>query len=301
MFTGGLLSPTLTPIDPDSLAIDVDRLANHCNWLLTKGCHGVVLFGTTGEATSFSGKERVSALDGILERGVPADRLMVGVGTCSLTETAELGRHALQAGVKDLLVLPPFYYKNPDDQGLIDHFEAVVARLDEYNPALHLYHIPPVAGVGFSVELVGKLREKLPQIVGIKDSSGDWNNTEALIRAHPGLSVFCGSEVFLLDTMRSGGAGCITATANINASKIRELYDSWQGDGADAQQEAITDFRKHVQKAKPVPAMKALLARHRADPVWNALRPPFRPLTGEQTDALEADLVESASGIPALS
>lgn len=301
MFTGGLLSPTLTPIDPETLAIDVERLANHCDWLLTKGCHGVVLFGTTGEAASFSAKERMAALDGILERGVPADRLMVGVGTCSLTETAELGNHALRGGVKDLLVLPPFYYKNPDDQGLIDHFEAVAARLDQNKPALHLYHIPPVAGVGFSVDLVGKLRERLPQIVGIKDSSGDWNNTEALMKAHPGLSVFCGSEVFLLDTMRTGGAGCITATANVNASGIRALYDSWQGRDADAQQESITDFRKRVQKAKPVPAMKALLAHHREDPAWNTLRPPFRPLTVEQRDALEADLTESACGIPAFS
>ena len=300
MFTGGLLSPTLTPIDPHTLAIDVERLANHCNWLLTKGCHGIVLFGTTGEAASFSAKERMAALESILDRGVPADRLMVGVGTCSLTETAELGNHALQVGVKDLLVLPPFYYKNPDDQGLIDHFEAVAARLDEHKPALHLYHIPPVAGVGFSVELVGKLRERLPQIVGIKDSSGDWNNTEALINAHPGLAVFCGSEVFLLDTMRAGGAGCITATANVNASGIRTLYDSWQDNDADAQQASITDFRKRVQKAKPVPAMKALLAHHRADSAWNTLRPPFRPLTVEQRDALEADLTESAFGIPTL-
>jgi len=297
MFRKGLLSPTLTPVKAD-LSIDMDRFAAHVRWLLARGCHGVVLFGTTGEATSFSADERREALDGLVARGVPAQRLMVGIGTCSIPETAALGRHALDIGTQDLLILPPFYYKNPPEDGLVAHFEAVVERLGRTDADLHLYHIPPVAGVGFSVELVGRLRERIPAIVGIKDSSGDWQNTAELIRAHEGLSVFCGSEPFLLETLRAGGAGCITATANVNAANIRELYDHWQAADAETRQASLTDFRKRVQGFNPIPAMKALLAQERGESVWRNVRPPFQPLPEERLKELQAQLQAGTLGVP---
>lgn len=297
MIRNGLLSPTLTPVRED-LSIDTVRFAEHVNWLLEWGCHGVVLFGTTGEAVSFSADERRQALDALIDLGVPAQKLMVGVGTCSITETASLARHALQSGCRDLLMLPPFFYKNPTDEGLIAHFEALVERIGPHEADLHLYHIPPVAGVGFSVDLVGRLRERIPAIVGIKDSGGDQDNTLALIRAHKGLAVFCGSEPFLLETVRAGGAGCITATANINAASIRVTYDGWQEPGADERQAALTDFRQRVQAFNPVPAMKALLASEREQPVWRNVRPPFRPLTDDRLEALKQELRAGALGIP---
>jgi len=299
MFRSGLLSPSLTPVRED-LALDTDRFAAHVSWLLQAGCHGVVVFGTTGEATSFSTDERRRALDALIARGVPAEQLMVGVGTCSIPETVALGRHAIEAGSRDLLLLPPFYYKNPSDEGLVAHFEAVAEGLGQSDVSLHLYHIPPVAGVGFSVDLVGRLRERIPSITGIKDSSGDWENTSALIRAHDGLSVFCGSEPFLLDTLRAGGAGCITATANVNAAAIRALYDDWETEDAGARQAALTDFRERLQSFNPVPAMKALLASEREDPVWRNVRPPFLAMPENRLAALYAELQAGILKVPSM-
>jgi len=299
MFASGLLAPTLTPLG-ESGAIDHARLAAHVRWLLQAGCHGVVLFGTTGEATSFSTEERRAALDALVNGGIPADRLMVGIGTCNIPDTVALGRHALAAGVEDLLILPPFYYKGPEDAGLIAHFEAVAAGLGNRRHAIHLYHIPPVAVVGFSVELVGRLRERLPQVRGLKDSSGDIETTRAMIRAHPEMAIFCGSEAFLLDTLTAGGAGCITATANVNAAHIRDAYDRWREPEAPARQAALTEFRKYIQAYKAIPAMKALLAEARGDPGWRAVRPPFLPLSEEAADRMRADLAGTSLGMPDL-
>lgn len=298
MVASGLLAPTLTPLDPDG-GIDTGRLAAHAAWLLRRGCHGVLLFGTTGEATSFATEERQRALEALLAAGMPAQRLMVGIGTCNLPETVALGRHALAAGVHDLLVLPPFYYKGPEDDGLIAYFEALVAGLGG-EPRIHLYHIPPVAGVGFSVELVGRLRARLPQVVGLKDSSGDLANTLALLEANPEMAIFCGSEAFLLETLKAGGAGCITATANINAAAIRGLLDGWQGPDAAEQQAALAALRRRVEPYRPIPAMKALLAELRGDPDWRRLRPPFLPLSEAETATLLAELQASNQGLPEL-
>ena len=289
----GVIAPMLTPFGEDG-APDPARFVAHGRWLLEDGCHALAVFGTTGEANSLSFDERRRLLEALVEGGVDPARLMVGTGYCSLTETVEATRHALALGCADVLMLPPFYYKAVSDDGLFAYMAEVIERVGDARLGIYLYHIPPVAQVGFSVDLVARLAAAFPEtVVGLKDSSGDWSNTKAVIDAVPGLNVFAGSEVFLLQTLRTGGAGSITATGNVNARAIRHLYDSWQTPEADALQDHITSLRQTVQTRPMIPILKAIVAHYRGDPGWARLRPPFLPL--EAADAAEgiAELEEA--------
>lgn len=291
----GVLAPVLTPFRAD-LSPDADRLVAHCRWLLEdEGASGLVLFGTTGEANSLSAGEREELLAHVVAGGLPAERLMAGTGCCALSDTVRLTRHALAHGVRRVLLLPPFYYKAVDDEGLYRAVAETIERVGDPALRVYLYHIPPVAQVGYAPALVERLRAAYPEvIVGLKDSSGDWSNTAALLERFEGegFAVFPGSEVFLLDGLRAGAAGCITATGNVNMAAIRRAFDGWQGPEADALQAEITALRKTVQAYPMIPALKAILARHLGDPGWATVRPPFAELAAERAEALMADLAD---------
>ena len=176
------------------------------------------------------------------------------------------------------MLLPPFYYKGVSDDGVFASIAEVVQRVADARLRIYLYHIPPMAGVGFSLPVIERLLKAFPGVVvGLKDSSGDWKNTEALLKSFPGFEVFPGSETFLLDALRLGGAGCISATANVNVAAMRQLLDAWTAPTADAQQAQLTAVRAAVQKYPLVSANKAILASAHADPGWNVVRPPLRP------------------------
>ena len=288
----GVLVPVLTPFtrggDPDPL-----RFAAFCRFLLDQGADGLAIFGTTSEANSMSAAERMELLDRLVAAGIPPEKLMPGAGACSVTEAAQLIRHALGHGVGGVLMLPPFYYKGMDDDGLFAFFAGVIERVGSAALRMFLYHIPPQTVLGLSLDLVGRLIEAYPDtVVGLKDSSGDWSNTQALIERFPGFSVFPGSEVFLLDGLRAGGVGCITATGNVNVPGIRRVYENWRTPQADALQTEITLARKTIQAYPMVPALKAIVAHFHHDPDWAAVRPPMVKLGEAQTKALLADLAK---------
>jgi 4-hydroxy-tetrahydrodipicolinate synthase len=288
----GVLVPVLTPFtragDPDA-----GRLIAFCRWLLDQGADGLAIFGTTGEANSMSAGERMELLDKLVAAGIPPARLMPGTGACSITESVALARHALGHGVGGVLMLPPFYYKGMDDDGLFAFFAAVIERVGSPALRVFLYHIPPQTVLGLSLDLVGRLIRAYPDtVVGLKDSSGDWNNTAALLDRYPGFAVFPGSEVFLLDGLRKGAVGCITATGNVNVPGIRKVYENWQTPQADELQAAITLTRKTVQAYPMVPALKRIVAHFHNDPDWAAVRPPMVKLPEAQAQALLADLAK---------
>jgi len=288
----GVLVPVLTPFTPRGEP-DAGRFVAFCRWLLDQGARGLAIFGTTSEANSMSGSERMALLDALIETGIPAEKLMPGVGACSITEAVGLARHAVDHGCGGVLMLPPFYYKGVPDNGIFSFVSGVVDRVASAALRIYLYHIPPVAQVGYSLDLVGRLIKAYPEsVVGLKDSSGDWSNTAALLDRYPGFAVFPGSEVFLLDALRKGGAGCITASGNVNVPGIRKLYENWRGLQADALQAEVTALRKALQAYPMVPALKRIVAHFHNDPDWAAVRPPLVPLDAAQSQALLADLAK---------
>ncbi|HEU4385221.1 MAG TPA: dihydrodipicolinate synthase family protein [Anaeromyxobacteraceae bacterium] len=298
---GGVLAPVLTPFRAD-LEPDVDRLVRHCRWLLSQGCAGLAPFGTTSEANSLSAGERQSLLERLLEGGLDAARLVPGTGCCALTETVGLTRHAVRAGCAGALLLPPFYYKQVSEDGLFRSFAEVIERVGDARLRLYLYHIPPVAQVPIGVGLVERLLRAYPETVaGIKDSSGDFANTQALLAlSGSGLDVFVGSERFLLANMRGGGAGCITATGNVNPAAIARLHREWRSAGAEALQAGLDALRGLVERFPVIAALKEILAHHGADPAWRTVRPPLTSLTQPQAGELLAGLSRLGFAMPGL-
>ena len=298
----GVLSPVVTPFRRD-LSPDVERYVRHCKWLLAHGCSGLAAFGTNSEANSLSVDERMLLLEALVQGGVPAAKLMPGTGMCALTDSVRLTAHAVKLGCAGVLMLPPFYYKGVPDEGLYRNFAEVIERVGDARLQLYLYHIPPVAQVPITLGLIERLLKAYPgAVAGIKDSSGDWNNTKAVLDAcaKSDFDVFAGNEVFLLATLRGGGRGCITATGNVNPGPINHLYENWRTPQADALQAGITATRGMLQKYPMIPALKAVIGHWGGDPDWVTVRPPLVELTAEQQHSLVAELTAVGFDMPGL-
>lgn len=287
----GVFSPVLMPFNAD-YSPSVNRFVKHCHWLLNQGV-GLSVFGTNSEANSLGVDEKRGLLDALLDAGVAPDRLMPGTGACALTDTIALTRHAVAAGCAGVLMLPPFYYKGVSDEGLFRSFATVIDAVADSRLRVYLYHIPPVSQVAISLKLIERLLKAYPgAIAGVKDSSGEWSNTEAMLREFQpaGFDVFAGSESFLLQTLRGGGAGCITATGNVNPGPIVELFRHWQDADADQRQAGLNATRKVFQKLPMIAAMKSAIAWQSGDAGWATLRPPLIELDEAQRVQIKAEL-----------
>ncbi len=297
----GVLSPVVTPFDAD-LQPDARRFLRHCRWLLDQDV-GLAVFGTNSEANSMSVAEKIALLDALIDAGLPPARMMPGTGCCALTDSVALTRHAVRRGCAGVLMLPPFYYKGVSDDGLFRSYAEVIERVSESSLRIYLYNIPPVSQVPISLALIERLLQAYPAtIAGIKDSSGDWSNTQAVLeRFQPrGFDVFAGSETFLLATLRGGGAGCITATGSVNPRRIAELARRWRDPDADKQQVALDAVRTVFQQFPMIPALKAAIAHHTADPGWVTVRPPLVELDPPQKNALVQALQSVGFAMPGL-
>jgi 4-hydroxy-tetrahydrodipicolinate synthase len=294
----GVIAPILTPFENDG-RIARDLWISHAKWVLDQGAHYLSPFGTTGEALSVSLRERVQALEWLVEAGISADRLMPGTGVTALPETVELTVHAVSLGCAGVMVLPSFFYTGVGDGGQARYFGELIERVA--NPAMRmiLYHIPQNSGVPVGPALTARLNEAFPDtVVAYKDSAGDWNNTAAVIAAAPRVAVFPSSEAQLTKGLASGAAGCISATVNLNAAAIRVVYDATHA-GKDVSEAdvAIKAFRKTIQDAGLIPAMKAVLAVRSGDRRWLNLRAPHENATLEGGEALLAALGKAADHI----
>jgi 4-hydroxy-tetrahydrodipicolinate synthase len=298
----GVLSPVVTPFKAD-LSPDGDRFVRHCKWLLKNGCTGLAVFGTNSEANSLSVEEKLSLLAALLHAGVPGSALMPGTGHCALPATVRLTANALKMGCAGVLMLPPFYYKGVSDEGLYRYFSEVIERVGDERLRVYLYHIPPVTQVPISLKLIGRLLSRYPGIVaGAKDSSGDWSNTKAMLDefGKAGFDVFPGSEQFLLDGMRAGGVGCISATANVNPGPIDQVFKNWRSAEADKLQAGISATRKIMQKYPMIPALKSVVAHFGNDAEWRRVRPPLVELTSGEEAALIPELKAAGFSMPGL-
>jgi len=291
----GVLAPVVTPFKQD-LSPDRERFIAHCRWLLSQNC-GLAVFGTNSEANSLSMEERARLLDELVAAGVDPSRMMPGTGCCSIMETVKLTAQAVEHGCAGVLMLPPFYYKDVSEEGLYRYFSEVVQRVGDARLKIYLYHIPPVAVVGITTGLVERLLAAYPTaIAGMKDSSGDWNNTKTFLGAFSksAFDVFVGSESFLLANMRNGGVGTISATTNVNPAAIHKLYREWDtADDADQQQSKLNAVRAVLSNRKypsMIAALKQAIAIYADDPAWAKVRPPLVELTAEQANTLTAEL-----------
>lgn len=275
----GLFAPALTPITAE-LGIDHARFARFCGWLMDEGeVDGLAIFGTTSEANSFSPSQRMEATDRLVASGIDASALMPGTGACALADTVALTAHAVEAGAGGVLMLPPFYYKIATDDGLFGYISEVIERVGDSRLKIYLYHIPPMAVVGYSLDLIGRLIDAYPDtVVGLKDSTGKWDVTKSIIDSFPGFNVFPGSEAYLLDSMKAGGAGCISASANVNGKAIRDLINNWDKPGADEKMEFVRSVRATIQDYPLIGALKGLAAHYTGDETWSATMPPLQSL-----------------------
>jgi len=288
----GLIAPILSPFT-DDLSFDQITYNKLAKNLLGSGCAGLTPFGTTGEALSIGVEDRKRALDGLIASGIDPSVLIPGTGLCNLSESVALSQQAVDAGCEGVMVLPPFYFKDVSDEGLLHYYEEFISRVNRDNLRIYLYHIPQVSGVGLSLELVDALRKKYPTIVvGIKDSSGDWGNTKNLLDMEDFI-VYPGSELQLVEAMKMGAPGCISATANLNSRQISDVIkhcedENW--DKAAASHEPVIQTRLVFQNYSPIPAQKALLAQITRQESWRNVRPPLMPLDNEKMRQLKEEL-----------
>jgi 4-hydroxy-tetrahydrodipicolinate synthase len=286
---GGVNAAVLTAMHPD-LSPDLDRMAAHARWLLGNGCNGLGVLGTTGEANSFGLHERKAILEGLIARGIPAGVMMPGTGTANLADTVELTRHAKEQGCRGVLVLPPFYYKNPSDDGLFAYFSEVVDRVGG-GIALYLYNFPQQSAVPFSLALIGRLLRAFPGVVkGVKDSSGDYANMKAMVDAfaRDGFEVYSGSDEYLQRILAEGGAGCITAASNTNSHWGGIVYARRTGPEADAAQAVLNATRKAATSVPLIPGLREIIARSTGDDNWRTIRPPHLKLSPAEAEKVWA-------------
>jgi 4-hydroxy-tetrahydrodipicolinate synthase len=290
----GVYAAAVTPLKSD-LSPDLDAFAPFLAFLADRGCHGALIFGTTGEGPSFSPSEREAVWRIALRvrEQFPDFRLLAGTGTPSLTETVELTRLAFDLGYDGVVTLPPYYFRNATDDGLFHWFEQVIRMSVPRDGFLFGYHFPRVSGVGFSLDLLARLKDAFPvQFAGIKDSSHD----EDFVRLLGGkfgdsLAVFSGTDSDFTLALKNQAAGCITAPANLISPALREVYDLFvAGKESAAPQAKVSAQRNILEKYQPFPpSLKALLARLYGRPRW-PVRPPLVEISKADEEQAVLDL-----------
>jgi 4-hydroxy-tetrahydrodipicolinate synthase len=271
----GVIAAIATPIDENG-APDLKRAVSLARYLLDNGCDGLNVLGTTGEATSFSVDERKGVMSAYKANGLPMHRLMVGTGAASVTDAVSLTRHAADLGFGGALVLPPFYYKGVPDDGLVAYVETLVKVTEQKPIPIYLYHFPAMSGLPWHVALIRRLLDSYSsRIVGLKDSSGDMAYARSAAAILKDFAVFPSTEACLLDARRGDFAGCISATANLNADLCARAWS----EGDTAALEAAVTIRKLFDGKPLVPGVKALLAHIHGDAGLARVRPPLAPFS----------------------
>ena len=280
----GVIAAVATTVDEKGEP-DTARSTALAKFLLANGCDGLNVLGTTGEATSFSLEQRKRVMTAYRDAGVPLDRLMVGTGAASVADAVALTRHAAELGFAGALVLPPFYYKGVPDDGLVAYIDTIIAATAGKPIPIYLYHFPAQSGLPWHVKLVKRLLDAHGgRIVGLKDSSGDMAYAREVAAISPTFKVFPSTEAVLLDARAGAFAGCISATANLNADLCAL---AWKNGDASALADAVT-IRKLFDGKQLVAGVKALLAHIHHDPAWARVPPPLSAFAAADRAAVTA-------------
>lgn len=277
----GLSCAVSTPFAGDG-SIDLGRLTRHARWAMDHGCDGVTVFGTTGEGASIARPERRQVFSALAGAGLDLRRYVTaGVAASSVHDAVVQSSAAYEAGCRAVLLPPPFFFPDPGDDGVFRWYAAVFERLGPALRDIILYHIPAMTRVGISLRLIALLRAEFPgHILGVKDSNGQWPDTQRLIAEHGDLQILVGDERQLARAVRSGAAGSICGLANICPRLLHPLAH-----------DGIDDLRIHaivdaIVACPVVPAIKALIAHRSGDTGWRVMRPPLTALPDDAARTL---------------
>ncbi len=291
----GIFAAAVTPLKPDT-TLDLDGIPLLLDFLASRGCHGALMLGTTGEGPSFSHGEREKIMRAAAEhrKSLPGFRLLTGTGTPSLSETIDLTRLAFELEYDGVVVLPPYYFRKATEDGIFEWFSELIHAAVPADGSLLGYHFPNVAGIGFSIDLLRRLKDAFPnQFVGIKDSAHDAEFSISLgNKFGQELSVFSGTDSDFQLALEHHAVGCITAPANILSPGLREIYDAHQsGNNPREIQKRVAEQRHLLENYMPFPpTLKVLLHRMHNLPRW-AVKPPLEALDGE----VETELMKEFS------
>ncbi len=298
----GVYCAAATPLKSDGTP-DLELFGKHTKALIEEGCHGIAMLGSTGEASSFGVRERMDLVDAALKGGTLPEQLLPGTSSNAVTDAVEMTRHAVQAGVKGVVMLPPFYYTAFSDESLFRFYASIIEKVNDTRLKIVLYHIPLLTGVPISHSLIQMLIDAFPDtVVGIKDSDGKIENMHAISARFPGFGVLAGADPLLLPVLQGGGAGCITASSNLVARELRIVYDHWN-DPAKARevkdaQDVIVAWRNLTNSYTQLPTVKTMLAKRRGDMGWLNVHPPFSPLSRAEAEKVWSTM-DQLEGVPA--
>ena len=286
----GVYAAVSTPVD-SQFRPDIPRYLDHCRWLLENGCSGLAPLGTTSEANSLGLRTRLGIIEAMKTGGIPMECAIVGAGATSIEDAVEISRTAVDAGANGLLLLPPFYYKNPSEDGLFSFFATVAERIGDLSPRIFLYHIPQMSSVPITVSLARRLRKAFPGVfVGLKDSSGDFENTRAFVEAFPGLEAFAGAEIFAVQTLEIGGWGCISASTNVSAPVVAARIASKDKSRNEKLDRDIAKMRSLIDGLSTISGTKAAISAFRNDQEWARVLPPNDEVDEETAKNLAREL-----------
>ena len=278
-------SAVLTPFKKD-LTIDTKLFISHCEFLL-KNNISLAPLGTTGEANSISISEKLDLIKTIANSDLPKEKIIIGTGNASFVDAALLTKTAVENKIYSVLLLPPFYYKNVSDEGVYHYYKEIINIVKSINLRIFLYNIPQVSGVTISIDLVNRLKKEFSEtITGIKDSSGNFENTKEY-KEIKNFIVYPGSEKFLYDGLHIGCSGCISATTNVNieAAKLINSFNKSEGESINKKIKSVRDV---FEKYPVIPALKA--TKIKEDSNWSNIRPPLVALSDQQRSNLAKDL-----------
>ena len=288
----GIYTASLTPLT-SSYEPNLPALVSHVEQLFESGSDGVAILGSTGEANSLTIEQRLDIIS-YCGRTLAPERLMMGTGSCALQDAIRLTQASIEAGVCSVLVIPPFYYKPQSDESVIRYYSELISSVDDSRLRIIFYNFPKLSGYNFSTEILQEFKERFGDIAaGIKDSSGNWENMLSITNNVPDFMVYSGTETLLLNILREGGAGCITASANLLAPECKQLYQAWrndQHDPAEKLQKELSVLRKALESYPFVSELKGLMALHTDSEHWQQMLPPFNPLLASQVKVLSVKI-----------
>lgn len=293
----GVFAAVLTPMHDDG-AVDLRALGRHCTTLMREGCHGVSLFGTTGEGPALTAEERMAGLEAVLEAGVPAANILPGTGCAAIPDAVRLTRHAVAHGCTNVLLMPPFFFKDVSDEGVAAVYSRIIDRVADPALRIVIYNFPAVTGVWVREDAIARINRDYPEaIAGVKDSSGDWGYVNGLLDRFPDLGVFTGWETLVPRLVQAGGAGNISGLANVIPGVLRDLYERCPTSPEDRSLIAVTRVVEAVGKFPVIAAIKALAANLRHSAAWRNMRAPLVPLSAESERSLLASFEHAMQGL----